>query len=192
VVYDDKGGLDLDIATMKVAHVCSITLPRIEGTTYYGITGPCGGHTHDYHFHGRFSCLYSESGVHSTAVGDVTDTQIYGKWEDYTNNKLPLLDACGGHFGPTPDSSGSDVYHYHVQDAAPFTVGCHGPDTGNTLVSVAKCIELNPECSDSANMDEIKISDVTTISYVRFCPCFDRNGCNNGGMGGTITEREAL
>merc|ERR1719453_2194635 len=41
-------------------------------------------------------------------------------------------------------------------------------------------------------MDQIKISNVTTILYVRFCPRFDQNGCNNGGAGGTITEREAL
>ena len=36
------------------------------------------------------------------------------------------LDACGGHFGITPDSAGSSVYHNHVQDMPPFTFGCYG------------------------------------------------------------------
>jgi hypothetical protein len=40
---------------------------------------------------------------------------------------LPKLDACGGHFGTTPDSEGAKKYHYHVQTAAPFTIGCFGP-----------------------------------------------------------------
>jgi len=106
---------------------------------------------------------------------------------------LPLLDARGGHFGRTPDSKGSDVYHYHVQETAPFTVGCHGPDTGNTLVSVAKCIELYAdECKNASNKEEVQISATETVSYVRYCPCFDQNGCNNGGVGGTITELQAL
>lgn len=52
---------------------------------------------------------------------------LYGKWEDYDSRELPLLDACGGHFGATPDSALAEVYHYHVQDAPPFTVGCFGP-----------------------------------------------------------------
>ena len=39
----------------------------------------------------------------------------------------PVLDSCNGHFGVTPDSNGQVVYHYHVTDGAPFTVGCFGP-----------------------------------------------------------------
>lgn len=39
------------------------------GNTYYGVVGPCGGHTNDYHFHRGFSCLYAESGGHSTRLG---------------------------------------------------------------------------------------------------------------------------
>lgn len=40
---------------------------------------------------------------------------LYGKWEDWVNATLPSLDACGGHYGATPDSNGAEVYHYHVQ-----------------------------------------------------------------------------
>ena len=48
-------------------------------------------------------------------------TFIYGKWEDYSNNILPALDACGAHFGVTPDSNGASIYHHHVQDFAPVS-----------------------------------------------------------------------
>ena len=69
------------------------------------------------------------------------------KWEDYDLQRLPLLDACGAHIGPTPESS-TPVYHYHVQDQAPFTVGCHGPSQSGGLVSVALCRSLYSDCDD--------------------------------------------
>merc|ERR1719353_1774990 len=108
--------MDLKIAEEKVSKLCNLQLPRFESDTVYkGIVGWCGGHTSDYHFHVRLSCLYEESGGHSTKVGDVGQWGLYGKWEDFSNNMLPYLDACGAHFGPNPDSP-TAVYHYHVQD----------------------------------------------------------------------------
>jgi hypothetical protein len=110
-----------------------------------------------YHFHERLSCLYDTSSTtHSTRVGATPHGKpIYGKWESQAT--LPALDACGAHFGVTPDSNGASTYHYHVQvtqpppsraaapargtphpsparpclffqDRAPFTVACYGPD----------------------------------------------------------------
>eukprot|EP00913_Durusdinium_trenchii_P019915 g18720.t1 len=66
VVYDSEGGTDISIAEKKVAYACNIEFPRLEGGTYYGVVGPCGGHTNDYHFHRSLSCLYSQAGGHST------------------------------------------------------------------------------------------------------------------------------
>ena len=41
-------------------------------------------------------------------VGEATDGMpIYGKWENFEEEELPVLDACGGHFGVTPDRSPS-------------------------------------------------------------------------------------
>ena len=63
------------------------------------------------------SCLYDEyASGHSPQIAEARDaahTPIYGKNED--TDVLPELDACGAHFGPTPDSGGADIYHYHVQ-----------------------------------------------------------------------------
>ena len=56
---------------------------------------------------------------HSSKVGDALDgTGIYGKWETFV--KTPNLDACGGHYGTTPDSPGVAKYHYHVQVLVPY------------------------------------------------------------------------
>jgi hypothetical protein len=193
--YDAAGGTDTNIAERKVAAACNIQFPMIytADNTYIGIVSACGGHTSDYHFHERFSCLYSESGGHSTAVGNVGSWKLYGKWEDYANKKLPLLDACGAHFGVTPDSNAATVYHHHVQDKAPFSVGCHGPTADNKLVGVAACRALYSTCSNAAETFTVakcgNAPSVTeTISYVRDCPCFDANGLNTG----SITELPAL
>ena len=71
-------------------------------------------------------------------MGEALDGKsIYGKYED--TNELPLLDACSAHYGNTPDSTDATIYHYHVQDAAPFVVGCFGPNEDASLVTVAQC-----------------------------------------------------
>lgn len=175
--YDTTGGKDVGIASQITAYKCGITLPRIEGDNYYGIVGACGGHTHDYHFHGSFSCLYNtENGGHSAEVGESAGHKIYGKWEDRDEGLLPLLDACGGHYGPTPD--GDWVYHYHVQDTAPFTVGCHGPAADGGLVSLSTCRSLYATCGDGT--DTLTVGAGMTVEYDRDCPCFDANGSNVG------------
>lgn len=189
VAYDGDGGTDVGLATKHVAYKCNIDLPRIDTSTdtYYGIVGACGGHVGDYHFHGSLSCLYSQTGGgHSTQVGQIAEHYMYGKWEDYDNQFLPLLDACGAHFGVNPDSGGESVYHYHTQDKAPFTSACHGPSSSNGLVSVSVCRALYSECNDGqAETFTLSSGDV---QYDRYCPCFDANGNNVG----SITELPAL
>ena len=113
-LYDSAGGLDLGLAESKVRKLCydsaAWSFPNVQADdSYRGCVGPCGGHTSDYHFHGRYHCLYSQSGAHSTKIGDVGPYIMYGKWEDFENKKLPHLDACGAHIGKTPDRTASAV-----------------------------------------------------------------------------------
>jgi hypothetical protein len=106
------GGIDTLAAESMVAADCGVTLPRYEGGNYISLLDECGGHTNDYHFHERLSCLYEHDGTggHSTQVGQGSDGQfIYGRFEDEANGVLPELDACGGHFGYTPDSPEVEV-----------------------------------------------------------------------------------
>ena len=140
-----------------------------------------------YHFHERMTCLYEQSGGHSPKIGEANDgTPIYGMWENYEARELPLLDACGGQFGVTPDSSGEVVYHYHVQSKPPFTFGCYGPAMDGGLVTVEECRATYTECGDGDVVD-LTTKD-GTFEYDHWCPCYDANGHNTG----TITEQPAI
>merc|ERR1712032_1208595 len=170
--------MDTKLAEQKMAYACGITLPRIEGGQYISLLDECGGHTGEYHFHERMSCLYSLSGTHSAQIGELRNGQLlYGKWEDYSQSQLPLLDACGGHWGRTPESPNVDVYHYHMQDNAPFTIGCIGPNDDNSLVTVAQCRSFYTGCDGD-------LITVTTsagpVQYDLWCPCWDAAGLNSG------------
>ena len=175
LAYDSAGGLDLGYEHAKLASVCGVTLPRISGTTWIGLLGQCGGHTGNYHFHMGFECFETNSGTHSSKLGVAGNWNVYGKYEDYTAQQYPYLDACGGHFGFTPDSPSASVYHYHVQMQAPFTLGCHGPNSAGGLVTVGQCMALYPECNANPTTETW---GGTTYTYRRDCPCFDANGQN--------------
>jgi len=177
-------GLDTALSEAVVSKACGISLPSGSGASYKGIVGSCGGHTNQYHFHERLSCLYDTSADgHSAQVALMNDGKyLYGKWE--TKGVAPQLDACGGHFGVNPDSPTTSVYHYHVQDAAPFTLGCFGPNADGSLVSVSQCRALytgtglnGGGCDGSLKSYE---TNGGTKTYDNFCPCFDANGSNSG------------
>jgi hypothetical protein len=205
------GGIDTAMAEQMVAWQCSITLPRCSsgvelpcpaGDDYISLLDECGGHTNEYHFHERLTCLYDDdSEGHSPQIGIAEDgNPVYGQWE--ATGMLPELDACGGHFGVTPDSNGVEVYHYHVQDAAPFTIGCFGPASDGGLVSVEECRGLYDSCGDG---DIVELTTAAgTVRYDLWCPCFDSSGSNvddssasaaaageEGGAGGTNTPTPA-
>jgi hypothetical protein len=176
------GGIDTRLAEQMVAFQCGITLPRTENNGpqgYISLLDECGGHTRQYHFHEKLSCLYDgTAGGHSPKVALVLDGKhLYGKWEHTANAVLPLLDACGGHYGRTPDSPSVDIYHYHVQDTAPFTVGCYGPNDDGSLVTVQQCRSFYAGCD--GNLVTVNTPQ-GTVEYDDWCPCFDGSGSNAG------------
>lgn len=95
----------------------------------------CGGHpapTNQYHIHsgvgfnssaGRETCQLPQDkpGEHSELLGWIFDG--YGMYGRYSlGGKLPTdLDECHGH---THEIEGVSVYHYHIPDAFPWTIGC--------------------------------------------------------------------
>ena len=156
------GGMNTQTSLEAVAHQCNASLPKVVGGEFIslmwsmgmhsppntdGCTSPPGGidgyaacDDPSYHFHQNFTQLYSLAAEgHSTQIGESAPTAVdvmplYGMFED--TNKLPLLDACGGHYGYTPDSLTTSVYHHHVQERAPFAFGCFGPNDDGSLVTV--------------------------------------------------------
>ena len=71
-----------------------------------------------------------------------------------------------------------DVYHYHVQDGPPFTIGCFGPNDDGSLVTVPQCREFYTGCGDG-DAETLKTTD-GEIEYDYWCPCYDANGSNSG------------
>lgn len=175
------GGIDTHTAEQMMAYQCGVTLPRVVDSSrggYLSLLDECGGHTREYHFHESMECLYAASGGHSAKIGEAkVGGALYGKWEHTEKAKLPLLDACGGHFGPTPESPHEDVYHYHVQKGPPFTFGCYGPNDDGSLVTVEQCRQFYPGCD--GNLATLRTPS-GKFEYDDWCPCFDARGSNSG------------
>jgi len=217
--YSD-GGTDTKIAQASCAHLCEIDLPKCETASgdavdcadadfatdvRFAFLDTCGGHTRQYHFHQFMDCLYDVTAAgHSTKIGegeDAASTPLYGKYE--ATGEVPLLDACGAHFGITPDSDGASVYHHHVQENPPFTYGCYGPNDDDSLVSVETCRSLYDDCVEDdgsrrlqgpppdsggggggGDGESIDIETAAgTIRYTPWCPCYDGSGEGYDGAG---------
>lgn len=155
------GGLDTEMAGITAAAQC-------DADEKYEVLDDCGGHATPYHYHETMTCLYTQDPAsnHSTRVATALDGNgLYGKYID--GGVVPTdLDACGGRFGVTPDSNGTTVYYYVIQDAAPFTFGCFGP-----VSSLEECRALYDTCGDDATTIETLADGF--IEYDLDCPCFD-------------------
>ena len=98
------------------------------------IQDKCGGHPQQagqYHYHDRSPCLSdTRSGIsgHSDLVGYALDGfGIYGLHGEggkaLTNADL---DACHGHTHTVMwDGKAREIYHYHLTDQYPYTIGCY-------------------------------------------------------------------
>jgi len=193
------GGTNTQVATEAVAYQCGTTLPEVSGGVFKslmwsmgvhsppdsagctsppaGIAGYCTANNPSFHFHQNFTQLYSPSAAgHSTKIGitkpassAMATSSIYGKYE--ATGVLPTLDACNAHWGYTPDSPSTLVYHHHVTDAAPFVVGCYGPPASGGLTTLTECRSYYAGC------DDVTVSLTTaagTFRYDTWCPCYDK------------------
>jgi len=95
-----------------------------------------------YHYHKATECLdafvnhdkrYSNGGGQSTHgelvayANDGFGLYAYGD----VGGAAPVLDECGGHFGPSDDAAlGNVSYHYHATTYTPYHLACQGPALG--------------------------------------------------------------
>jgi len=174
------GGIDTGTSESIALRACI----GETATSTSSILDSCGGHTTEYHFHQELSCCTntSSSTGHSGQVGKGLDGRyLYGKYE--STGVLANLDACGGHWGTTPDGY---MYHYHVQTKAPFTIGCYGPNADNSVVTLAQCRALYTGCSSTAKTYNVQVGTTWpktssgTVSYRLWCPCYDADGSTVG------------
>jgi len=94
-----------------------------------------------YHFHKAPECLepYTQDykgisrGARPDTHGKLTGYALDG-FGIYTFQDIggaqPVVDECGGHFGPVSDDSDEVVYHYHTRPYVPYTIACQGPSLG--------------------------------------------------------------
>ena len=106
---------------------------RGQDAAAHELLDSCGGHPARrgvYHYHDRSPCLSDEreASGHSVLVGYAIDGfGIYGAHEtagdvEITNAEL---DECHGHVGPVEwNGRVTEVYHYHLNDEFPFSIGC--------------------------------------------------------------------
>ena len=191
-------GVDTRTAEQMLARQCNVTIPRTGSTgERIGLLTACGGHGSDFHFHERLSCVNPGRDAnlgHSLQVGQALDGKaIYGAFETFENTSTsagqPILDACGGHFGPVPQDSTGASYHYHVSEKPPFTLGCFGPAgayaNGSSalvgesahLVTVDECRALYPSVCGDNSPTTIQVASGEQL-YDLGCPCFDELGGN--------------
>ena len=162
----------------------------------------CGGHA-GYHNHERLSCEYSAADVgHSKLTAILLDGRgLFGQYET-TGVKPSDLDACNGHYGPTPATTvgpntypaTTNVYHYHITTEAPFFVGCFGPVSSLAAANAlypSQCTSTGTTCTCADQTtsgktcsctDGQKMSVCTSLgrydSYILNCPVY-KQGANS-------------
>lgn len=95
-----------------------------------------------YHTHQAPSCVeqfvttdktYADGGTqdqHGALFGYALDGFGIHTYTDLAG-AAPVLDECGGHFGPTADDGdGAVAYHYHATTYTPYHLACQGPALG--------------------------------------------------------------
>merc|ERR1711910_221663 len=60
------------------------------------------------------------------------------------NGAAPIVDECGGHFGPV--DSGEVVYHYHSRPIVPYHLACQGPSLGQCASTQRGTNFCHPGC----------------------------------------------
>lgn len=97
----------------------------------YEMLDACGGHPDTsgvYHYHNESKCLVDAfyEGAESTLIGYALDGfGIFSGTESGVVLTNDELDACHGHLHEIPwDGEIVSLYHYHMTDAYPYTLGC--------------------------------------------------------------------
>ena len=97
----------------------------------YEVLDACDGRPGEnglYHYYGESSCLFDRvyEGAPSTILGYALDGfGIFAKNESGKDVQNSDLDACHGHEHIIPwNGEMVSIYHYHMTDEFPYSVGC--------------------------------------------------------------------
>ena len=108
-----------------------------------------------YHFHKSPECLapFLNASIgaghgalpfdHGKLVGWAMDGFAVYSYQDW-GGAAPIVDECGGHFGP--DETGKVTYHYHSRTYVPYHLACQGPSLGNCASTQRGTNYCHPGC----------------------------------------------
>jgi len=149
------GGISIDEAKFQLICGGHVTPPLSQLDMSNMPDGAPPGSTPIYHFHKAPDCLdaFTEDhkgisrGATPNKHGRLTGWALDG-FGIYTfqdvGGKAPVVDECGGHFGPVSDDLDEVVYHYHTRPYVPYTLACQGPALG-------KCDETQTNTTNFCN-----------------------------------------
>jgi len=146
----DAGDVSIDEGGFQLACGGHVTPPTesLVGAGPHG-TPPL------YHFHKSPECLMpfrnASLGVghgaqpyrHAQLMGWANDGFGIYAYQD-VGGAAPVVDECGGHFGPV--DSGEVVYHYHSRPIVPYHLACQGPSLGQCAETQEGTNFCHPGC----------------------------------------------
>ncbi|XP_063693509.1 uncharacterized protein LOC134825283 [Bolinopsis microptera] len=132
---NDAGDVSIDEAGFQLPCGGHVTPPMGNSET----TGKVPAGPPKYHFHKSPECLspFTDASKGLAAGGEpLKHGKLMGWAMDgfgiYTYQDVagvaPVVDECGGHFGPT--DTGEVKYHYHSRAIVPYHMACQGPALG--------------------------------------------------------------
>jgi len=135
---NDAGDVSIDEGGFQLACGGHVTPPTES------LPGPYpAGEPPLYHFHKSPECLapFRNASLgfahgarpydHAQLMGWALDGFGIYAYQD-VGGSAPIVDECGGHFGPV--DTGEVVYHYHSRPIVPYHMACQGP-------SLSQCAE---------------------------------------------------
>eukprot|EP00091_Calanus_sinicus_P000240 TRINITY_DN1017_c0_g1_i6.p1 TRINITY_DN1017_c0_g1~~TRINITY_DN1017_c0_g1_i6.p1 ORF type:complete len:328 (-),score=87.70 TRINITY_DN1017_c0_g1_i6:133-1032(-) len=129
---NDAGDVSIDEGGFQLACGGHVTPP----TTNLDMPGPFQGSPPLYHYHKSPDCLapFKNASIgyahgaqpykHAQLTGWALDGFGIYAYQDI-DGAAPVVDQCGGHFGPV--DTGEVVYHYHSRPIVPYHLACQGP-----------------------------------------------------------------
>jgi len=132
---NDAGDVSIDDAGFQLTCGGHVTPPTRKKKSESGPPGmpPL------YHYHKSPECLspFKNASIgfhkgaqpykHAQLMGWALDGFGIYAYQDI-NGSAPVVDQCGGHFGPV--DTGEVVYHYHSRPIVPYHLACQGPALG--------------------------------------------------------------
>ena len=150
---NDAGDVSIDDAGFQLACGGHVTPPMGNDETEGDVpSGPP-----KYHFHKAPDCLSpftdaakglgvgGEPLEHGKLTGWAMDGfGIYAYQEE--GGGVPVVDECGGHFGPVGSGGEEVVYHYHSRLIVPYHLACQGPALGKCAETQSGTSYCHPGC----------------------------------------------